>query len=447
MSTSALPSIDHKPMNLFQWSVIGICMIINVIDGFDVLVMAFTASAVSAHWNLTGAQLGGLLSASLVGMSLGSFFLAPWADKVGRRPLILVCLVISGSGMLLAAYSQSPVQLGLTRFITGIGIGGILASTNVVASEYASLKWRNLAVSLQATGYTVGALCGGMIAIALLQSYGWRSVFTAGGILTLGMVPIVYLFLPESLDFLVTRQPHNALARVRKLSTKLGLESPASLPPAAGANVAKARFGALITLLGPKYLKTTVFLWGCSFLILFGFYFVMSWTPKLLTTAGLSAQQGITGGVLLSVGGIFGTALLGMLSSRFRLVNVQIFFLLGTAVLMSCFVAATTQATAAFVVGLLLGVTVNGCLAGLIALAPGLYDASVRTTGLGLAIGVGRIGGMLSPLVAGRFLDAGWTPGALFALFACAFGSAMLVTLFYSRRLKTVAPVVAAADA
>jgi len=202
--------LDQGPMGSFQCLAIGICIVLNMIDGFDVLVMAFTAASVSAEWQLNGAQIGLLLSAGLFGMAAGSLFIAPWADRLGRRPLILGCLLLSGVGMLLSATSQSPLQLALLRGLTGLGIGGILASSNVIAAEYASRRWRGLAVSLQSTGYALGATLGGLLAVWLLSHWGWRSVFVFGGIVTLLVIPLVLLWLPESLDFLLARRPATA---------------------------------------------------------------------------------------------------------------------------------------------------------------------------------------------------------------------------------------------
>ncbi len=150
-------ALDDEPMRPFQWLAVAVCIVLNLIDGFDVLVMAFTASSVAAEWNLGGAEIGLLLSAGLFGMAAGSLFIAPWADRWGRRPLILACLALSGLGMLASALSQAAWQLALLRGLTGLGIGGILASSNVIASEYASRRWRGLAVSLQSTGYALGA--------------------------------------------------------------------------------------------------------------------------------------------------------------------------------------------------------------------------------------------------------------------------------------------------
>lgn len=139
METNLREILNHKTMNTYQWFVVILCVFLIIVDGFDVMVMAFTAASVSKEWGLTGSQLGGLLSAGLVGMAMGSIFLAPWADKKGRRPLILCCLMISGVGMILSALVQSAIQLGILRFITGLGIGGILASSNVLASEYVNM--------------------------------------------------------------------------------------------------------------------------------------------------------------------------------------------------------------------------------------------------------------------------------------------------------------------
>lgn len=419
MNSDLKQRLDNDPMGRFQCLAIGICIVLNMIDGFDVLVMAFTATSVSAEWGLSGAQVGLLLSAGLFGMAAGSLFIAPWADRVGRRPLILFCLALSGVGMLLSALSQSPLQLALLRGLTGLGIGGILASSNVIASEYASKRWRGLAVSLQSTGYALGATLGGLLAVWLLGHWGWRSVFLFGGIVTVLVIPLVLLWLPESLDFLLARRPANALARVNRLADKLGQPALSQLPPPAQ-SVPGAATG-FRQLLTPAMRRTTLVIWLLFFLVMFGFYFVMSWTPKLLVAAGLSAQQGITGGVLLSVGGILGAALIGGLSSRWPLSRVLAMFMLVTAGLLVLFVASGSSVTAALALGLLIGLFANGCVAGLYALSPVVYDASVRATGVGWGIGIGRIGAILSPTVAGVLLDGGWQPLHLYGVFASVF--------------------------
>ncbi|WP_426808646.1 MFS transporter [Pseudomonas sp. WOUb67] len=441
MNTDLKHRLDNDPMGRFQYLAIGICIVLNMIDGFDVLVMAFTASSVSAEWNLNGAQVGLLLSAGLFGMAAGSLFIAPWADRFGRRPLILLCLAVSGVGMLLSAMSQSPLQLALLRGLTGLGIGGILASSNVIASEYASKRWRGLAVSLQSTGYALGATLGGLLAVWLLGHWGWRSVFLFGGIVTVLVIPLVLLWLPESLDFLLARRPANALARVNRLAERLGQPALAQLPTATAREQGAARgFRQLLT---PAMRRTTLVIWLLFFLVMFGFYFVMSWTPKLLVAAGLSAQQGITGGVLLSVGGILGAALIGGLSSRWPLTRVLGLFMLITATLLVLFVVNGASVSAALALGLLIGLFSNGCVAGLYALSPVVYDASVRATGVGWGIGIGRMGAILSPTVAGVLLDGGWQPLHLYGVFASVFVLAAGCLLLLRPSASPARPVLA----
>ena len=323
----------------------------------------------------------------------------------------------------------------MLRGLTGLGIGGILASSNVIASEYASRRWRGLAVSLQSTGYALGAT-GGLLAVWLIGAWGWRSVFVFGAGLTLAVIPLVCLCLPESLDFLLARRPPRALQRVNALARRLGRAALAELPSPPGGG---AEHGSrLARLLCVAQRRTTLLLWALFFLVMFGFYFIMSWTPKLLVAAGLSTAQGITGGTLLSIGGIFGAALLGGLAARFRLERVLALFMLhrrsARAVL-----AERRAASAALPLGLLIGLCANACVAGLYALAPSLYDASVRATGVGwgsASVAAGRS----SPLVAGLLLDDGWQPLSLYGAFAAVFVAAAAVLPLLGARRRERSP-------
>lgn len=427
MSRDVLSEINQNKMSRYQWFVILICICLNIIDGFDVMVMAFTAPSVSVEWSLSGAQIGLLLSAGLFGMAAGSIFLAPLADKIGRRLLILVCLVIAGLSMSACALVNSHSMLALLRFITGIGVGGILASSNVLASEYANARWRSLAVSLMSTGYGIGATLGGVLSLALIEHLGWRSIFLAGGVATIMMLLLSIWLLPESLDYLLAKRPKQALKQTNIIMQRMGGNTLSVLPNHfKNSTGSKGEFEKLFAgQLGFQ----TLCLWFAFFLVMFGFYFVMSWTPKILISMGMSADQGVTTGILISIGGIFGAAIIGLLASRIKIFYALSLFLGLTAVCVFLFVAVSAQVSVALIVGLLLGTLINGCVAGLYSISPTIYTADIRSRGVGYAIGFGRIGAILSPTVAGIFLDKGLAPATLYAYYGVVFIFAIFLIL------------------
>lgn len=403
-------------MSRFQVLAVALCVTLNMLDGFDVLVMAFTASEVAREWSLSGARLGVLLSAGLFGMAGGSLFVAPWADRFGRRAIILLCLGVITLGMFASALAQAPGQLTALRVLTGIGVGGILASLNVITSEYSSRRWRNTAISLQVTGYPIGATIGGSIAAFLITRYGWRSAFLFGSLASAVMIPVVIRRLPESLDFLLARHPPDALGRLNDLLRRMGrpelprlLERPPEGP---------ARRNPVSRLFTGPAARSTLLIWSSFFLLMFSFYFITSWTPKLLVAAGLSTRQGITGGVLLNLGGIVGGSLFGYLVSRLPLKLLACVCLAGTAAGMVLFGVFAADLKAAFPIALAIGVFLFGSMVGLYAATPILYPAAIRATGMGWAIGIGRIGAILAPVIAGLLVDRGWGASHLYYAFA-----------------------------
>lgn len=430
--TKLQETLARKPMNAFQVAAISMCVLLNIVDGFDILVMAFTAQHVSSEWGLSASELGGLFSAGIIGIAIGSMVIAPQADKLGRRTIILLCLVISGIGMTLSGLSESAIQLGALRAITGIGIGGLLTCSNIIASEYASQKWKGLAVTILASGVALGATFGGMLAIVLIEHFGWRSVFLFGGVCTFLMIPLVIALLPESLDFLLTRQPKNSILRINKLARRLGLDELSSLPQrnAQGLQKSKSLF---LGLVQGKWLRTSVCIWIGFFMTMFTFYFVMSWTPKLLATSGLSAKEGITGGLLLSAGGIIGSAAIGFLSARFTIVQVLACFMGLNAALMFSFAFFSSVPSFAFLIGFFLGFTIYACMGGLYAAVAILYEPGLRATALGFATGIGRAGGILSPLIAGVLIDWQFKSQTLFIIYGVAMILGCIAVLMANR--------------
>ena len=425
--------IDSSPMSPFQWVIIALCVLLNCLDGFDVMAMAFTASPVADEFGLSGSQLGVLLSAGLVGMAAGSLLLAPFADRIGRRPMILICLGLASLGMLLGALSQSALMLGATRVLTGLGVGGILACTNVIASEYSSSARRGLAIGIYTAGYGIGAALGGLAAASLQEQLGWRSIFVFGGVATAASLVLLAALLPESVDFLLAKRPVDLAERVNRIAVRIRQPQVTADDLAAARRTGPESAAHPGLLVSGSLRRPTLLIWLAFFTTMYGFYFVNSWTPKLLVESGLSTQQGVTGGLALALGGTVGSVLYGIVATRRDNRVVLIGFTVLAAVTMVVFISTTAVLALALAIGLVVGALINGCIAGLYTITPALYETRLRSTGMGWGIGVGRIGAILAPLATGRLLDAAWSPVQLYVAAAVIVAVSALALVLLGR--------------
>ncbi|GAA2362779.1 aromatic acid/H+ symport family MFS transporter [Saccharopolyspora halophila] len=413
--------IGAAPMSGYQWLIVALCTFMNCLDGFDVMAVAFTGPSVTEEFGLNGSQFGILVSVGLVGMAVGSMLLAPFADLIGRRPLILISLALGTIGMFGAAMAPSALVMGVFRLVTGIGVGGILASTNVIASEFSNTKNRGLAIGIYTAGYGIGATLASLVAKTAVGG-DWRIVFYAGGFGTLLALVVIAALLPESIAFLEQRRPRGALERINRTLARMGMGS-ISTPDLDQANSARkearqAGSGWLKQLLAP-----TILLWIIFITIMFGFYFVNSWTPTLLADEGLSKSAAVTAGMAISIGGTVGSVLYG-LAARLRPPRVVLIgFSLLSAAMMVVFILSTSILWLGFGIGVIVGALINGCIAGAYTVGPPLYPSNVRSVGMGWALGMGRIGAILSPTLAGLLKDAGASATQLYV------GAAAVVAL------------------
>ena len=408
--------IDTTRMTTYQWFIIGLACFLNALDGYDLVAMAFTSSSVSEEFGLSGAQLGWLLSSALIGIGIGSFLLAPLADRYGRKKLILAALSIDLVGLTMSAFSDSYGELLFWRVITGIGVGGILACVTVVVSEFTNLRFRGLAMSIYSAGYGLGASLCGVLAAQFIPTYGWESIFLTGAVLTAVSLVATVIFLPESVDYLRAQGREDD---VRSIARRIGKGVDFTVAPPAPA---PERSNLREILSGP-WLATTLKLWVAFSLITAGFNFANQWTPKLLTEYGLSAQQGIIGGIMLSFGGTIGSLIYGVLTTRIDARRTLVAFSLLSAVVLVGFITAASWPMVMFTLGVGVGMLLNGCVTGMYTVTPQAYPSALRTTGVGSAIGISRAGAVLAPIVVGYLLDAGWSPVALYT------GAAVLVSL------------------
>ena len=429
---SVQDQINNTPMGGFQMLAVTVCLAINMLDGYDVLVMSFAAPFVAEEWALSDTVTGLLLSASLIGMALGSLFLAPLSDLFGRRRMTIWSLTAVTAGMLASAVAADHTQLIALRFFTGLGIGAMLASLTVVVSEYSSKRRRTLALSILQAGFPAGALVWGLVAMPIILEFGWRWAFVFGGVLSGLMIPVAMAALPESLDFLLTSRPPDALEKVNRLLNRMG-KKPVQELEAAPAE--KPRRASIASLFRDGRARNTLLIWVCFFCTLLVFYFFMSWTPKLLIDAGLSREAGLSGGIILNAGAIIGGIALGLAASRIRLNWLQSGYALIGGVLLIAFGAYSGELFATLALAFLVGLFGTGCIIGAYVAVPQLYPTEVRTTGTGVAIGLGRWGGVASPTVAGLLLDAGWPGVELYFVFSIPLFIAGIAALLLKFRI------------
>ncbi|WP_413249121.1 MFS transporter [Sinomonas flava] len=405
--------INSSRMSSFQVQAVIICLVINMLDGYDTLVIAFSGPAVSKEFALTSTELGVVLSAGMLGMGAGSLFLAPLADRIGRRNLTLASLLGTALFLALTTTSTSIVQVGVYRVLSGLGIGAMLASLNVITSEYSSDKRRAASIAVYAVGYPIGATLGGFAAAGLITSYGWRSAFILGAAVTAALAVVVWFRLPESIDYLTVARPRNALEKVNKLLVKMGHGTVAQLPPAQE----RSHKGAVRALFEGGKWKTSVLIWVSFFILMASFNFAAQWTPTILVSSGLSQSSGISGGVLVTLGGIFGSLVFGAIAMRYsaRWTTVGFFVLAAPSFL--AFAMTIGQLGPVLASAIAIGFFTNGAMAGVYALTPNEYSTGERSTAMGIAIGVGRIGAIISPALAGALLDAKWPQSGVYMLF------------------------------
>ncbi|MDN5877524.1 MAG: MFS transporter, partial [Brevibacterium sp.] len=401
-------------MSTYQWLIVGICTFLNALDGYDVLAISFTSNQVSEEFSLSGTALGLVMSAALLGMAIGALTLGPVADRIGRRNMTIIALIVNICGLFLSATATSATELGIWRIVTGLGIGGILVGTNVICAEYASRKRRGLVISIYTAGYGIGAALGGSVMVSLIATSGWRSVFILGGCLATLSLVLVLLLVPESPSYLYNRRPENAVKKLTLIAGRLGHTEPVDLNATTAEQENKADDSGVLALFNRRNRRVTFVVWATFFIVMFGFYFVNSWTPRLMNESGLTDTLSMIVTVGLTLGGAIGSVAFGLFTSRWSTRSVLMSFSVLAAILMAVFIFTAQWIVLVIVVGVLVGMFSNGCIAGLYVLTPQSYSSSLRSTGVGWGIGIGRFGAIIAPTATGAMLDGGWSPQAIY---------------------------------
>ncbi|GFM30609.1 MFS transporter [Novosphingobium sp. PY1] len=425
--------VDSGRMTWRQIVVVALCVLLNGLDGFDVLSISFAAPGIASDWGVDRAALGIILSMELIGMSVGSILLGMVADRVGRIPVVVVSLLVMAAGMTAAALSGGIVELAVIRLITGLGIGGMLACTNAIVAEASNARYRSAAVAIMAAGYPLGAIVGGAIASSLLVDGTWRDIFWLGAGMTVVFLPIVLLVLPESIDLSMRRfGPEGALGKVNKSLQRLGHRVVEMVPPVEV--VAKADRAGLFK---GDMRRVTILLTVAYFFHMTAFYFILKWIPKIVVDLGF--EPSAAGGVLVwaNVGGMTGSLLFSVLATRMPLRKLMIAILVLSFLMIAAFGFTSGGLDPLKRAAAIAGFFSNAAVVGLYALIAAAYPAQLRAGGTGFVIGIGRGGAAMGPVVAG-FLFAN---GFGLALVAAAMGLGSVIAALAILGLPLERPV------
>jgi MFS family permease len=402
--TNPIQVIDDNPMSVRQWVVVALMVLLNALDGFDVLSSAFAAPGISMEWGIPRSELGIVLSAELVGMGFGSIILGGFADKAGRKIAMLLCLVIMAIGMYMAHAATGVDNLTIWRFITGLGIGGMLAATNAVTAESTSKAGRSLAMALYVIGYPVGGVIGGFAAQSwLLVDYDWRAVFLFGSVVTAIMIPLVFLLVPETPAFYAARRPDGALDKINR-SLKALMQPPIDALPEIEPTAPKPKVTDILS--NPRLRPVTLLLAFGYLFHTITFYYILKFAVQIVADDGFSQPEAASTLTWANVGGAIGGFLFGFLLRKFDIKGPLIACaILGSGAVAYFGLGADSLwgwRVATFLTMFFLNAAIVGYYA---AFARG-FPAFARATGTGFVLGVGRAGAAGSPIIAGFLFTA-----------------------------------------
>lgn len=429
--------IDQRPLGAFQvWTVV-LCGIVLVMDGYDGLAMGFVTTPVAQSTHIPLPMFGRIMAAPLVGLMIATLGLGPIADRFGRKWIIIASELSFGAFSLLTGHANTYNELLAYRFLTGLGLGGALPNAVALASEYSPKRLVPVIVSVLFAGMPLGGTLCGLVSRQMLATRGWRWVFYVGGVIPIVIALFLIPLLPESARFLAARRKNPR--RIAKILSRVAPTADLGRVDFTKTSDEASRKGAPV-----KHLFTegravgTLLLWIPNFMNLLLVYFTSSWLPTLLKQSGMTVSQSVLATSVVSLGGIFSCLLEGslinaggaflVLLSEFLLAALS---MVGIAVFARSFPLALAMAFA-------MGFLVIGTQAGLNALAAKFYPTPIRSTGVGWALGVGRVGSIVGPLLGGMMLGAGWHPrGIIMSGAVC--GVLGWLAIFLSKHVRGVA--------
>jgi len=430
--------IDSTPLGRLQITVIVICTIVTLLDGFDAQAIGYIAPALTKALAISRSDLGPIFAAGMTGLMLGALLFGPVADRIGRKFVLMLCVAEFGICTLITAAATDITGFMVLRFLAGLGLGGATPVAVALTSEYCPKRLRATLVIIMYCGFSVGAAAGGYVSSILLLHFNWQYVLCVGGILPIAMLPVLLLVLPESLHFLLVRHADRT-----KFGAILARLAPGKDIPNLSFEAAedeRVRRIPVIQLFQENRTARTLLLWGMFFLNLVDLFFLFNWLPTVMTDRGIPVHMAAEVSSLMQVGGTLGAIILGRLVDRgvqFRLLSISF---LGGAVFISLLgpTHVSLGVTMATVFGV--GFCVIGSQTAANAIAALAYPTAIRSTGVSWAIGIGRIGSIVGPIVGGLLLSSLHLPSTtLFLIAAVPALGASLCAFFFSRVVRNAA--------
>lgn len=404
--------MDRVPVGPFHLLVLAICVVIAMLDGFDTQAIAFVAPLLSAQWKLPMSQFSAVFGVGLLGLTVGALVFGPVADRLGRKVVLVACTAGFGAFALATARAGDFQTLLWLRFLTGVGLGGAMPNIIAMTAEYAPHRLRATAITLMFCGFPLGSMLGGFLAAKMIPLWGWESVFVLGGVLPLLLAPVLVVLLPESVRFFVThgRHPERVAAILGRVTGE---------PERHRADVAYFVPEQKVSGFTGRHLFTehragpTLLLWLAFFCNLLVMYFLVNWLPALLKQSGYPLDAAIYATSTLNLGGVVGGVALGRLIDRMGPFTILGLCYATAAVFIGVMANAGGNAMALYGSLFIVGIGVVGAQIGMNAVASSLYPTGLRSTGIGWALGVGRLGSILGPTVGGLLLAREWVPSAI----------------------------------
>ncbi|MFG6083716.1 MFS transporter [Paracoccus litorisediminis] len=432
--------IDKTRFGKFQWSVVGLCALLLIVDGYDVFVAGTVLPKLIQEWGLTKPQAGTLQAWALFGMMFGAFIFGSLADRFGRKKGIAISFLMFTIATLLTGFATSPEQFKIFRFFAGLGCGGLMPNAVALMNEYAPKRLRSTMVALMFSGYSVGGMLAAGLGIWVIPNHGWQPMFFVA-VLPLLLLPAILWRLPESLGFLIRQGDQDRARRVlSRVDPNLQLRSTDTLI----FTEAKGSSASITELFQHQRLLRTSMLWVAFFCCLLLVYLLSSWLPKVLQEAGYAEKASLLSLFSLNFGGMAGAILGGRMGDRFGLPKVVIaFFVL--AALSIGLIGSNPSSALLFALVFVAGATTIGTQILLYASVAQLYPLAVRATGLGWASGIGRIGAIVGPTFGGLLLAQQYPLQQNFLIFAIPAAISAMAMMVYAlasaRQTEALKPV------